>query len=59
MPQVEYKKKKGFTVALYASAAGEKLPAYIVFKERGSNLGTRVTAALTFPDNVKASVSIN
>ena len=51
--------KKGFTVALCASAAGEKLPAYIIFKERGGRLGPRVKAALTFPDNVKVSASAN
>ena len=51
--------KKGFIVALCASAAGEKLPAYIIFKERGGKLGPRVTAALTFPDNVKVSASTN
>ena len=51
--------KKGFTVALCASAAGEKLPAYIIFKERGGKLGPRVKAALTFPGNVKVSASAN
>ena len=40
--------KKGFIVALCASAAGEKLPVYIIFKERGGKLGARVKAALTF-----------
>ena len=51
--------KKGFTVALCASADGEKLPAYIIFKERGGKLGPRVKAALTFPGNVKVSASAN
>ena len=51
--------KKGFTVALCASAAGEKLPAYIIFKERGGKLGPRVKAALTSPENVKVSASTN
>ena len=46
--------KKDFTIA---SAAGEQLPAYIIFKERGGKLGPHVKAALTFPENVK-SVSI-
>ena len=32
-------KKKGFTVALAATAAGEKLPAVIFFKEKGGVLG--------------------
>ena len=50
---------KGFTVALCASTAGEKLPAYIIFKERGGKLGPRVKAALTFPENVKVSASAN
>ena len=31
--------KKGFTVALAATASGKKLPAVIVFKERGGSLG--------------------
>ena len=51
--------KKGSTVALCASAAGEKLPAYTIFKERGGKLGPRTKAALTFPDNVKVSASAN
>ena len=33
--------KKGFTVALAATASGVKLPAVIVFKERGGSLGYR------------------
>ena len=50
---------KGFTVALCASTAGEKLPAYIIFKERGGKLGPRVKAALTFPENIKVFASPN
>ena len=34
--------KKGFTVALATTAAGEKLPAVIFFKEKGGVLGSRV-----------------
>ena len=34
--------KKGFTVALAATASGVKLPAVIVFKEQGGSLGYRV-----------------
>ena len=51
--------KKGFTVALCASASGEKLPAYVVFKERGGQLGPRVKAALVTPNNVRVSASLN
>lgn len=36
--------KKGFTVALAATAAGEKLPAVIFFKEKGVVLGDQVRA---------------
>ena len=38
--------KKGFTVALAASASGEKLPAVVIFKERGGVLGARVQRQL-------------
>lgn len=51
-------KKKGFTVALAASATGEKLPAAI-FKERGGELGKRVKKALTIPDNVRVRATKN
>ena len=43
--------KKGFTVALAATAAGEKLPAVIFFKEKGGVLGDQVRA-LSIPDNI-------
>ena len=42
-----------------ASAAGEKFPAYIIFKERGGKLGPHVKAALTYPENIKVSASAN
>lgn len=44
--------KKGFTVALAADAAGNKLPAMIIFKERGGRLGDRVKKQLRIPSNV-------
>ena len=34
--------KKGFTVALAATALGTTLPAVIIFKERGGSLGVRI-----------------
>lgn len=33
--------KKGFTVVLAATAAGEKLPAVVIFKECSGLLGAR------------------
>lgn len=51
--------KKGFTVALAATASGEKLPAVIVFKERGGKLGTRVKSKLKIPENVRVRASSN
>jgi hypothetical protein len=45
--------KKGFTVALCASATGEKLPATIIFKEASGNLPLRVLNSLVVPRNVK------
>ena len=48
-------KKKGFTVALAASASGKKLPAVIIFKERGGRLGARVLKKLVIPSNVQVS----
>ena len=51
--------KKGFTVALAANGAGEKLPALIIFKERGGKLGPRVSKLLTIPPNVKVMATRN
>ena len=51
--------KKGFTVALAATATGEKLPAVIFFKERGGSLGVRVWRALDIPDNVRVRATTN
>ena len=50
---------KWSTVALCASESGEKLPAYIIFKERGGQLGPCVKAALVVPNNVHVSASLN
>jgi len=51
--------KKGFTVALCASASGEKLPATIIFKEINGQIPPRVLNNLVVPRNciVKASKS--
>ena len=51
--------KKGFTVALAASGSGEKLPAMIIFKERGGQLGPRVKQSLVIPSNVRVNASKN
>ena len=51
--------KKGFTVALAASASGEKLPAVVIFKERGGVLGARVQRQLHVPNNVRVFASAN
>ena len=52
-------KKKGFTVALAAMADGTKLPAVIIFKERGGVLGERVPQSLRVPSNVRVKSSTN
>jgi DDE superfamily endonuclease/CENP-B N-terminal DNA-binding domain len=51
--------RKGFTVALCVSASGEKLPAFIIFKERSGTIPTRVRCALEIPDNVVVEASLN
>ena len=51
--------KKGFTVALAATASGKKLPAVIVFKERGRSLGVRVRRSLRIPPNVQVRATTN
>ena len=51
--------KKGFTVALAASASGEKLPAVVIFKERGGVLGARAQRQLHVPNNVRVFASAN
>eukprot|EP00117_Sycon_ciliatum_P023342 scpid74092/ scgid19870/ len=50
---------EGFTVALAANGAGEKLPALVIFKERDGVLGRRVRQQLTTPANVVATASAN
>ena len=52
-------KKKGFTVALCANGAGEKLPVLMIFKEKGGKLGPRVSKTLTLPPNVAVTASQN
>ena len=51
--------KKGFTVALAATASGEKLPATILFKEKNGILGRRVNNKLSIPNNVCVRASAN
>ena len=51
--------KKGFTVALAVTAAGEKLPAVVVFKERGGVLGERVRRSFHVPANVRVRATTN
>ena len=50
--------KKGFTVALAATASREKLLAVIVFKERNGILGERVRWKLTIASGEKLSAVI-
>ena len=51
--------KKGFTVALAATASGVKLPAFIILKERNGVLGSRVAINLSVPRNVTLHASLN
>ena len=51
--------KKGFTVALAATASEKKLLAMIVFKERGGSLGVRVRRSLHIPPNVRVRGTTN
>ena len=46
-------------VALAATADGQKLPAVIIFKERGGVFGVRVRSKLKVPTNVRVRVSMN
>ena len=52
-------KKKGFTVALAATASGKKVPAVIVFKEHRGSLGVRVWRSLHIPPNIRVRASTN
>ena len=56
---VSTKAKKGFTIALAAKDNGDKLPALVIFKERGGKLGPRVRQSLAIPDNVHVTASTN
>ena len=51
--------EKGFTVALAATAGGEKLPAVIIFKEHGGSLGERVRRSLRIPANIRVRTTNN
>ena len=51
--------KKGFTVALAATASGKKFPAFLIFKERNGKLCDRVRKSLRIPDNVRVHASKN
>ena len=50
--------KKGFTVALAADAAGNKLPALVIFKERGGRLGEWVMKKMRIPSNVMVRLDL-
>ena len=49
--------KRGFTVALAARANGEKLPAFVIFKERNGIVPQRVVQQLQVPRNVRYTAS--
>ena len=51
--------KKGFTVALAATASGTKLPAVIIFKECGGSLGVRIQRSLRIPSNMGVRATAN
>ena len=52
--------KKGFTISLAAMANGQKLPAFIVFKEgRKASIPPRVFAALRIPQNICITATSN
>ena len=51
--------KKGFTVALAATASGVKLPSVIIFKEKNGVLGKQAKAKPTIPDNVRVQATTN
>ena len=51
--------KKGFTVALAATASGEKLPAVIIFKDQGGVLGARVRRNIVIPFNIWVRATAN
>lgn len=51
--------KKGFTVALCASATGVKLPAFLIFKERNGNIPPQILENLELPNNVIIAANKN
>ncbi len=52
--------RKGFTVALTATANGTKMPAYVIFKEGArARIPARVYANLRIPPNVRVSATRN
>uniref|UniRef100_A0A2L2YHJ1 POGO family transposase, putative n=1 Tax=Parasteatoda tepidariorum TaxID=114398 RepID=A0A2L2YHJ1_PARTP len=52
-------KKRGFTVALAATASGHKLPAFVILKEPTGRIPPRVLKDLKVPHNVKVTCSFN
>ena len=51
--------KGGFTIALCAFADAMKLPALIIFKERGGKLAELFRTAIKCPDNIKITDTTN
>ncbi|KAG0422112.1 hypothetical protein HPB47_002034 [Ixodes persulcatus] len=51
--------RRGFTVALCATAAGIKLPAFIILKEPTGRIPPKVLFAMSIPANVRLSFSRN
>ena len=51
--------KRGFTVALAALANGQKLPAYVVFREPTGRIPPRVFGELLIPANIRLTCTTN
>ena len=51
--------KRGFTMALAATADGRKLPVFIIFKEPSGRIPYRVHEALMIPRNVHVTATQN
>lgn len=51
--------KEGSECLVAEKGAGEKLPALLIFKERGGQWGPRVGKSLTAPENVRVVATNN
>ena len=51
--------KRGFTVALSATASGHKLPALIIFKEPNGRIPPRILQKMHIPANIKVRATQN